>query len=167
MFGFCLQNAAVAQYRHQTVAERTFRIIGRIGQSLNLAIERVATVCETLVDDSPHFKKEMFDHCKEMRSEGMCILYISSTLFVYLAIMNDFISCDLGTTAASLESLCELMANNTLDIYDTLEDRTTIIQVGRDLATAVTRSVGIVDAIVCDHFQAAKSKVSPHPYALH
>lgn len=64
------------------------------------------------------------------------------------------------TTAASLESLCELMANNTLEIYDTLDDRTTIIQVARDLATAVTRGVVIVDAIVCDHFLLSKNKVS-------
>lgn len=62
--------------------------------------------------------------------------------------------------AASLESLCEIMANNTLDVYDTLDDRSAMIQVAQDLLTAVTRIVVIADAVVCDHFLIAKNKVS-------
>lgn len=62
--------------------------------------------------------------------------------------------------AASLESLCDIMANNTLDVYDTLEDRSTMIQVSQDLLTTVTRIVVIADAVVCDHFLIAKNKVS-------
>lgn len=52
------------------------------------------------------------------------------------------------------------MSNNALDVYDTLEDRSTMIQVSQDLMSAVTRIVIIVDAIVCDHFLLSKSKVS-------
>lgn len=73
LYCLCVQVTTVAQYRMdraQPTVERTFRIIGRIGQSLNLAIERFATVCEMLADDSPHFKKDMFDNCKEARAEG-------------------------------------------------------------------------------------------------
>lgn len=77
------QVTTVAQYRsdrHQPIVERTFRIIGRIGQSLNLAIERFVTVCETIADESPHFKKDMFDLCKSARTDGMYGFYINVLL---------------------------------------------------------------------------------------
>lgn len=61
--------------------------------------------------------------------------------------------------AGSLESLCDIMSNNALDVYDTIEDRSTMIQVAQDLGAAVTRIVIIVDSIVCDHFLLSKSKV--------
>lgn len=56
--------------RQPTTAERTLRVIGRIGQSVNLAVERFVTVGETIADDNPEIKQDMYEACKEARTAG-------------------------------------------------------------------------------------------------
>lgn len=63
-------SAAAAAAAH-SAAERTLRVIDRIGQSVNLAVERFVTVGETIADDNPEIKQDMYDACKEARTAGI------------------------------------------------------------------------------------------------
>lgn len=71
-----LQISTLIQHRserpHTTSAtsERTLRAIGRVGQAVNLAVERFVTVGETIADDNPDIKQDMYDACKEARAAG-------------------------------------------------------------------------------------------------
>lgn len=56
--------------RQHSSVERTLRVIDRIGQSVNLAVERFITVGETIADDNPEIKNDMYDACKEARTAG-------------------------------------------------------------------------------------------------
>lgn len=56
--------------RPHTTTERTLRAIGRVGQAVNLAVERFVTVGETIADDNPDIKQDMYDACKEARAAG-------------------------------------------------------------------------------------------------
>jgi hypothetical protein len=41
-----------------------------VGQAVNLAVERFVTVGETIADDNPDIKQDMYDACKEARAAG-------------------------------------------------------------------------------------------------
>ena len=42
----------------------------RVGQAVNLAVERFVTVGETIADDNPEIKVDMYEACKEARAAG-------------------------------------------------------------------------------------------------
>lgn len=71
-----MQISTLAQHRSErphsssSSSERTLRVIGRVGQSVNLAVERFVTVGETIADDNPEIKQDMYDACKEARVAG-------------------------------------------------------------------------------------------------
>lgn len=72
--------STVAQHRSDrqhaaSSVERTLRVIDRIGQSVNLAVERFITVGETIADDNPEIKQDMYDACKEARTAGKLAEY--------------------------------------------------------------------------------------------
>ncbi|KAL0279422.1 UNVERIFIED_CONTAM: hypothetical protein PYX00_000987 [Menopon gallinae] len=52
------------------VSERNLRAVARVGQAVNLAVERFVTVGETIGDDNPEIKLDMFEACKEAREAG-------------------------------------------------------------------------------------------------
>lgn len=56
--------------RQHSSVDRSFRVIDRIGQSVNLAVERFICVGETIADDNPEIKQDMYDACKEARTAG-------------------------------------------------------------------------------------------------
>lgn len=68
--------------RGQQLSERTLRAIGRVGQAVNFAVERFVTVGETIADDNPEIKQDMYDACKEARSAGIFYFNISWFFFV-------------------------------------------------------------------------------------
>lgn len=62
--------------------------VARVGQAVNLAVERFVTVGETIADDYHEVKQGMYEACKEARQAGMyqekrCLRtkYISRTVF--------------------------------------------------------------------------------------
>ncbi|XP_055383441.1 alpha-catulin-like isoform X2 [Condylostylus longicornis] len=72
--------------RPHTTSERTMRAIGRVGQAVNLAVERFVTVGETIADDNPEIKADMYEACKEARAAGMffentSLLLVTSSYF--------------------------------------------------------------------------------------
>lgn len=74
----CLQISTLVQHRSEqpqhgaaTVAsEKALRAIGRVGQSVNLAMERFVAVADKIGDDNPDIKKDMYEACKEARTAG-------------------------------------------------------------------------------------------------
>lgn len=51
-------------------SEKNLRAIGRVGQSVNLAMERFVAVADKIGDDNPDIKQDMYDACKEARAAG-------------------------------------------------------------------------------------------------
>ncbi|XP_067001929.2 alpha-catulin [Anabrus simplex] len=54
-------------------SERSLRAVARVGQAVNLAVERFVTVGETIADDNPEIKQDMYEACKEARAAGAAI----------------------------------------------------------------------------------------------
>jgi len=44
--------------------------VARVGQAVNLAVERFVTVGETIADDNLEIKEDMYEACKEARAAG-------------------------------------------------------------------------------------------------
>ena len=51
-------------------SERSLRAVARVGQAVNLAVERFVTVGETIADDNLEIKEDMYEACKEARAAG-------------------------------------------------------------------------------------------------
>jgi hypothetical protein len=47
--------------------------VARVGQAVNLAVERFVTVGETIADDNLEIKEDMYEACKEARAAGKCV----------------------------------------------------------------------------------------------
>ncbi|XP_025161245.1 alpha-catulin isoform X2 [Harpegnathos saltator] len=54
-------------------SDRSLRAVARVGQAVNLAVERFVTVGETIADDNPDIKQDMYEACKEARVAGSAI----------------------------------------------------------------------------------------------
>uniref|UniRef100_A0A6P7GCI7 Alpha-catulin-like n=1 Tax=Diabrotica virgifera virgifera TaxID=50390 RepID=A0A6P7GCI7_DIAVI len=50
--------------------------VARVGQAVNLAVERFVTVGETIADDYPEVRQGMYEACKEARQAGSAIEHI-------------------------------------------------------------------------------------------
>ncbi|XP_060862583.1 LOW QUALITY PROTEIN: alpha-catulin [Metopolophium dirhodum] len=71
----------VAHRERPFCTERTARAIARVGQGVNLAIERFVTVGETIADDNPEIKSDMYLECKEARAAGASIEKLCEAVF--------------------------------------------------------------------------------------
>lgn len=82
------QIATLVQHRSErphVSTERTLRAIGRVGQAVSLAVERFVCVGETIGDDNPEIRQDMYEACKEARSAGKpYILFGCSTKMLYI-----------------------------------------------------------------------------------
>ncbi|XP_053975206.1 alpha-catulin isoform X1 [Hylaeus volcanicus] len=54
-------------------SDRSLRAVARVGQAVNLAVERFVTVGETIADDNPEIKQDMYEACKDARVAGSAI----------------------------------------------------------------------------------------------
>lgn len=88
-FSFIEQISTLAHQRSergQLSSERTLRAIGRVGQAVNLAVERFVTVGEAIADDNPEIKQDLYDACKEARAAGT--FAIVDILFFFLCFLH-------------------------------------------------------------------------------
>lgn len=46
------------------------RALERVGQGVNVAVDRFVTVGEAIADDNPEIKVDMYEACKEARAAG-------------------------------------------------------------------------------------------------
>ncbi|XP_037915686.1 alpha-catulin isoform X3 [Hermetia illucens] len=120
--------------RPHATSERTMRAIGRVGQSVNLAVERFVTVGETIADDNPEIKADMYEACKDARAAG-----------------------------SSIERLCEITATDPLGYPPPdgpLADRSAMVRAARALLSSVTRVLLLADIVVVKQLLVAKDKVA-------
>ncbi|GLH12543.1 Catenin alpha [Gryllus bimaculatus] len=69
-----LQISTLVTHRERPLcSERSLRAVARVGQAVNLAVERFVTVGETIADDNPEIKTDMYEACKEARAAGAAI----------------------------------------------------------------------------------------------
>ena len=54
-------------------SERTLSALVRVGQAVNLAVERFVGVGEAIACDNPEIQREMCDACRDARAAGMCL----------------------------------------------------------------------------------------------
>ncbi|EFN89035.1 Alpha-catulin [Harpegnathos saltator] len=66
-----LQISTLVSHRERPLcSDRSLRAVARVGQAVNLAVERFVTVGETIADDNPDIKQDMYEACKEARVAG-------------------------------------------------------------------------------------------------
>ncbi|XP_055631442.1 alpha-catulin isoform X3 [Toxorhynchites rutilus septentrionalis] len=128
-----VQHRSEQQQQHQN-SERTMRAIGRVGQAVNLAVERFVTVGETIADDNPEIKQDMYDACKEARAAG-----------------------------SSIERLCDIAATDPVGYSprpNPIDDRGPMIRAARTLLSSVTRVLLLADIVVVKQLLLAKDRVA-------
>ncbi|XP_041781570.1 alpha-catulin isoform X3 [Anopheles merus] len=123
-----------SEQQHHT-SEQKMRAIGRVGQAVNLAVERFVTVGETIADDNPEIKQDMYDACKEARAAG-----------------------------SSIERLCDIAATDPTVGYsprpNPIDDRGPMIRAARTLLSSVTRVLLLADIVVVKQLLLAKDRVA-------
>jgi len=61
-------------------SERTLTALVRVGQAVNLAVERFVGVGEAIARDNPEIQRDMSDACRDARAAGLWLLYIAMYL---------------------------------------------------------------------------------------
>ena len=62
-------------------SERTWRALVRVGQAVNLAVERFVTVGEAIAEENPDIRNDMCQACKEARLAGKSSKTTSTTMY--------------------------------------------------------------------------------------
>ncbi|XP_038072422.1 alpha-catulin-like isoform X2 [Patiria miniata] len=110
-------------------SEKTCKAIERVGQAVNLAIERFVSVGEAIGDNNADIKEDMFDACREARLAGENI-----------AKLTDMTYDESGQVMSPA-------------------DKSAMVRAARGLLSAVTRVLLLADRVVIKQIQAAKLKV--------
>lgn len=55
-------------------SEKTLRALVRVGQAVNLAVERFVTVGEAIADENPEIRDDMSEACREARLAGQILV---------------------------------------------------------------------------------------------
>lgn len=68
-------------------ATKQARALQRVGQGVNVAVDRFVTVGEAIADDNPEIKVDMYEACKEARAAGkklgLCFVLFILLCFFY------------------------------------------------------------------------------------
>ncbi|XP_054166847.1 alpha-catulin-like [Oppia nitens] len=115
--------------------EKQLKAIVRVGQSVNLSVERFVAVGEAIADDNPEIRAEMCDACKDARAAGTLI-----------------------------EQLCE-SATHEIDPsaagqMRSYSDKSCMVRAARALLSSVTRVLLIADTVVVKQLISTKDRVS-------
>lgn len=60
----------MSQGEYSLCSDQSLRAVARVGQAVNLAVDRFVTVGETIADDNPEINQGMYEACKEARVAG-------------------------------------------------------------------------------------------------
>ncbi|XP_051157686.1 alpha-catulin [Leptopilina boulardi] len=66
-------SALMSQGEYSLCSDQNLRAVARVGQAVNLAVDRFVTVGETIADDNPEINQGMYEACKEARVAGSAI----------------------------------------------------------------------------------------------
>lgn len=127
--------------RSRAGSEKTARALCRVGQAVNVAVDRFVTVGETIADDNPEIKVEMYEACKEARAAGLAIEKLCET-----AEANLEPGMGVGGVGGGGGSRPEYRAS--------------MIRAARCLLSSVTRVLLLADTVVVKQLLLAKDKVT-------
>ena len=102
----------------------------RVGQAVNLAVERFVVVGETIAYENPTIKIDMLDACRDARQAGMAIKHQTQY------------------------QPGSLLKNST-----TQHDKISLIQAANSLLNAVTKVLLLADVVIINQILNAKNKV--------
>uniref|UniRef100_A0A914Z6V9 Alpha-catulin n=1 Tax=Panagrolaimus superbus TaxID=310955 RepID=A0A914Z6V9_9BILA len=111
-------------------SERALRAAMKIGTSLAAAVERFATVGETIADENPDIQPEMYDACTEARMAGSSIANINNSLID-----------DNGVSVMGV-------------------DKSQLVRASRQLLSSVTRVLLLADRVVVKNILRAEDKIA-------
>jgi len=83
---YCVQITTLVNAKEKPIhSERTLTALVRVGQAVNLAVERFVAVGEAIARDNPEIQREICDACRDARTAGICcvILYVVGGLVNY------------------------------------------------------------------------------------
>lgn len=122
-----------------------------MGQSVNFAVERFASVGEAIADDNPEIRNEMYDACKDARTAGALIEQLCSLTAVSLRGHDP--------TMAGNDEDEEEHSANVEDTIRTHADRSAMARAARALLSSVTRVLLVADTVVVKQIVASKDRV--------
>lgn len=122
--------------------EKQLSALLRVGQAVNLAVERFVVVGETIAYENATIKIDMLDACREARQAGMAIKY--QTQQPGTLIINT------PNTHSSAAAAAATLINN---------DKISLIQAANDLMNAVTKVLLLADVVIINQILNAKNKV--------
>ncbi|XP_076303963.1 alpha-catulin-like isoform X2 [Tachypleus tridentatus] len=111
-------------------SEKALRAIVRVGQAVNLAVERFVSVGEAIADDNPEIKIDMYEACKDARAAGVMI-----------------------------EQLCEIQRAD-IGQARHCADKNSMVRAARALLSSVTQVLILADTVVLKQLLSAKDRVS-------
>ncbi|XP_053634104.1 alpha-catulin isoform X4 [Cherax quadricarinatus] len=120
--------------------DKTARALCRVGQAVNVAVDRFVTVGETIADDNPEIKVDMYEACKEARAAGLAIEKLCETAEANL------VEPGVGVGGVGGGSRPEYRAS--------------MIRAARGLLSSVTRVLLLADTVVVKQLLLAKDKVT-------
>lgn len=105
----------------------------RVGQAVNVAVERFVAVGEAIADENPEIRAEMYDACKDARAAG-----------------------------AAIEKMCEMLYDDQYQTSKPISEvkNTGMVRAARALLSSVTRVLLLADTVVVKQLLAAKDKVA-------
>lgn len=105
--------------------------MGRVGQSVKMAVEKFVSVGESIAEEHGEFSEEMCQACTEARRAG-----------------------------ATIQELTESSSDDPQQTKQTsVSEKTAMVRSARQLLSAITRVLIIADKVVIRHVIAAKDKV--------
>lgn len=81
-------------------SDRSLRAVARVGQAVNLAVERFVTVGETIADGNPEIREDMYQACKRARDAGKSSARICLSIVTIVLEIKDL--PELGTLVISV-----------------------------------------------------------------
>ncbi|XP_066937162.1 alpha-catulin isoform X9 [Macrobrachium rosenbergii] len=120
--------------------DKTARALCRVGAAVNVAVDRFVTVGETIADDNPEIKVDMYEACKEARAAGLAIEKLCETAEA------NMVDTGIGVGGVSSGSRPEYRAS--------------MIRAARCLLSSVTRVLLLADTVVVKQLLLAKDKVT-------
>ncbi|KAL5005886.1 hypothetical protein ScPMuIL_017044 [Solemya velum] len=112
------------------VTEKTVRALVRVGQTVHQAVCRFVSVGESIADENPEIKDEMFEACQDARNAGLCI-----------------------------QKLTDSNLHNDHGSARTFTEKTAMVRAARQLLSAITKVLLLADKIIIKQLLVAKDKV--------
>ncbi|XP_022242430.1 alpha-catulin-like isoform X1 [Limulus polyphemus] len=122
--------ASIGSTKEKPKFDKTGRTLLRIGQAINIAVERFVTVGEYIAEDNPEIKVDMFEACKDARA-----------------------------TVSLIEQLCEAQRGDPSNSRHFVE-KTRLARAARGLLSSITRVLILADTVVVKQLLRTKDRVS-------